>query len=505
MKPLRSVLVLIVTVLTLGTLPAAAQIDVELPDRTALEAGTSVDIPIYLEEEIEAGDDIRSFQFEIAYDSNLLTVTGVETSGTLSDGWTSSSFTPSAGQFNGAITNTSPLVGGPGVLIILEAEILPSVTGTSPLTFLEFSFNEGSPSANSTDGNISVGNNLVITEVHADPASGLAGDANGDGTRSFDDDEFIEILNVSASPIDLSNYTLFDAGDDAPRFTFPSGTVLTPNTSAVVFGGGTLNGFPGLTFTAGTLGLNNGGDTVTLHDENETPITAVTYGPEGGNNQSITRSPDPIDPFVLHLDTPGGERFSPGRLPDGSPLPVELESFSAVRDGQDAVLQWATASETNNSGFSVQQRRAGTFQEIAFVNGAGTTNQRQQYTHRVRDLDAGTYTFRLEQIDFDGTTTPSSSVEVSIPLAQSFALTAAYPNPFRNTARFALEVQETQDVSVTLYNMLGQRIRSVFDGTVRAGTPQALVIDGNNLSSGVYVYRIKGRTFSTTRQIALVK
>ena len=163
MKPLRSVLVLIVTVLTLGTLPAAAQIDVELPDRTALEAGTSVDIPIYLEEEIEAGDDIRSFQFEIAYDSNLLTVTGVETSGTLSDGWTSSSFTPSAGQFNGAITNTSPLVGGPGVLIILEAEILPSVTGTSPLTFLEFSFNEGSPSANSTDGNISVGNNLVIT------------------------------------------------------------------------------------------------------------------------------------------------------------------------------------------------------------------------------------------------------------------------------------------------------------------------------------------------------
>jgi hypothetical protein len=111
----------------------------------------------------------------------------------------------------------------------------------------------------------------------------------------------------------------------------------------------------------------------------------------------------------------------------------------------------------------------------------------------------------LEQIDFDGTTTPSSSVEVSIPLAQSFALTAAYPNPFRNTARFALEVQETQDVSVTLYNMLGQRIRSVFDGTVRADTPQALVIDGNNLSSGVYVYRIKGRTFSTTRQIALVK
>lgn len=505
MKLLRSILALAIAILILGTVPAAAQIDVELPDRTALEAGTSVDIPIYLKEGVDAGDDIRSFQFEIGYDSELLTITGLETSGTLSDGWTGSFNSPSSGQINGALTNISALAGGPGILIILEAEILPSASGTSPLTFLDFRFNEGSPSANTTNGNVSVGNNLVITEIHADPASDLAGDANGDGTRSSDDDEFIEILNVGTSPVDLGNYTLFDASGDDPRFTFPSGTTLLPSTSAVVFGGGTPTGFPGLTFTAGSLGLNNGGDTVTLRDASDTPVTAVTYGSEGGNDQSITRSPDPVDPFVLHLDTPSGERFSPGRLPDGSPLPVELESFIAVRDGQDAVLQWATASETNNSGFSVQQLRAGAFQDVAFVNGAGTTNQVQEYAHRVRDLGAGTHTFRLAQVDLDGTTTPSPSVEVTIPLAQSFALTAAYPNPFRSTARLALEVQETQEVSVTLYNMLGQRIQSVFDGTVRAGAPQALAIDGGDLSSGVYVYRIQGQTFATTRQIALVK
>ncbi len=505
MKLLRPALALAIAALAIGTVPAAAQIDVELPDRTALEAGTSVDIPIDLKEEVEPGDDIRSFQFEIGYDSDLLTITDLETSGTLSDGWTSSSFSPSAGRFNGAITNTSPLTGGPGVLIILKAEILPSASGTSPLAFLDFGFNEGSPSANTTNGNVSVSNNLVITEIHADPASGLAGDANGDGTRSSDDDEFIEILNVGTSPVDLGNYTLFDAGDDDPRFTFPSGTTLLPSTSAVVFGGGTPTGFPGLTFTAGSLGLNNGGDTVTLRDASDTPVVAVTYGSEGGSDQSITRSPDPVDLFVLHLDTPSGERFSPGRLPDGSPLPVELMSFTAVRDGQDAVLQWATASETNNSGFTVQQLRKGTFHKVAFVDGAGTTDRPQHYAHRVPALDAGTYTFRLAQVDLDGTTTPSPSVEVTIPLAQSFALTAAYPNPFRRTARLTLDVQETQEVSVTLYNMLGQRIRSVFDGTVQAGTSQTLSIDGSGLSSGVYVYRIQGRTFSATRQIALVK
>ncbi|TPV93066.1 MAG: lamin tail domain-containing protein, partial [Myxococcales bacterium FL481] len=49
---------------------------------------------------------------------------------------------------------------------------------------------------------------LVINEIHADPASGSAGDANRDGTRDSADDEFIEIVNTGDSVQTLANWTL---------------------------------------------------------------------------------------------------------------------------------------------------------------------------------------------------------------------------------------------------------------------------------------------------------
>lgn len=489
---------------------AAAQITVALPDRTGEAAGSTIAVPVLLQEAIVSEDNADGFELTVEYDPSFLSITGVSVAGTLAeDANQTNEDTSTPGAFSFQAIYSSTITGGPGeTLVNLDVEISGSASGSSALTFSNFRFGEGDPSSIATSGLISTGSlplnsNLVINEIHADPASGEAGDANNDGVTDSGDDEFVEIVNAGASTIDISGYTLSD--NTGVRFTFPASTTLSPNTAAVIFGGGTPTGIPGVVFT-GFLGLNNGGDIVTLSNEQGSVVTAVRYGSGAIVDESATRNPDIDGAFDAHSEaSSAGELFSPGRTITGSELPVELSSFNAVRDGQDAVLQWATASETNNSGFSVQQLRNGTFQEIAFVNGAGTTNQAQQYTHRVRELDAGTYTFRLEQVDFDGTATPSPSVEVSIPLATSFALMAAYPNPFQTTATLSLEVRETQEVSVALYNILGQRVRSLFDGTVRAGTPQSLTIDGSDLPSGVYVYRVQGRTFSATRQVTHVK
>ena len=47
---------------------------------------------------------------------------------------------------------------------------------------------------------------VMISEILADPANGLAGDSNGDGTRSSDDDEFVELFNTSSAAVDLSGW-----------------------------------------------------------------------------------------------------------------------------------------------------------------------------------------------------------------------------------------------------------------------------------------------------------
>ncbi|MEM8754238.1 MAG: lamin tail domain-containing protein, partial [Pseudomonadota bacterium] len=107
---------------------------------------------------------------------------------------------------------------------------------------------------------------IVINEILADPAADLPGDANGDGTRDATQDEFVEIVNAGAAPADLSGFTLSD-GVQA-RHVFPEGSVIAPGEALVVFGGGTPSGeFGGATVqlaSTGALGLNNGGDTITI-------------------------------------------------------------------------------------------------------------------------------------------------------------------------------------------------------------------------------------------------
>jgi hypothetical protein len=157
---------------------------------------------------------------------------------------------------------------------------------------------------------------LVINEILADPDA-TNGDANGDGTVSTSQDEFVEIVNNSNSAIDLSGYQIFDAV--GVRHVFPNGTFIQPNDVIVVFGGGTPTGFDHLdvqTASAGFLGFNNGGDDVIIKDPSDITVTSVTYGSEGGDNQSLVRNPDVTGSFVKHSTLPGGALFSPAKKID---------------------------------------------------------------------------------------------------------------------------------------------------------------------------------------------
>lgn len=175
---------------------------------------------------------------------------------------------------------------------------------------------------------------IVINEIHADPASDLTGDANGDGTRSSGDDEFVELVNTGAGPLDLAGWTLSDGA--GLRHVFPAGTVLAAGQAIVVFGGGAPTGDFGAslvqTASSGSLSLNNSGDTVTLADTLAAVIATLTYGSTGGDNQSLTRSPDLTGEFVKH-STVDTALFSPGTEVDGGYFvdPADLLAINELR------------------------------------------------------------------------------------------------------------------------------------------------------------------------------
>ncbi|MDP7029982.1 MAG: lamin tail domain-containing protein [Phycisphaerales bacterium] len=163
------------------------------------------------------------------------------------------------------------------------------------------------------------GSVFVINEINADPDSTL-GDANGDGVAHYGDDEFVEIVNMSGADIDMSAWTLADGY--GIRHTFPFGTIVGDSCAVVVFGGGTPTGdFGGaivMVSSSNTLGLNNGGDTITIADAAGTVQLTIDYG-YAGANQSITRNPDVygVDWVDHSTIAPDGALFSPGTRVDG--------------------------------------------------------------------------------------------------------------------------------------------------------------------------------------------
>ncbi len=213
---------------------------------------------------------------------------------------------------------------------------------------------------------------------------------------------------------------------------------------------------------------------------------------------------DGLPGFIGMLD-PGEVTNTPGALNPDSALPVELVSFQATLKGDAVVLSWNTASETNNAGFEVQQMVSGDFQSLGFVEGFGSTSEAKSYQFDVDNLEPGTYTFRLKQIDFGGAVQFSPILEVTLELNGAYQLSEAYPNPVNPTGRFSLGVQREQQVSVALYNMLGQRVAELFQGRLRANETKTISIRASSLPSGLYFFRAEGEFFQATRQVVLLK
>jgi hypothetical protein len=198
------------------------------------------------------------------------------------------------------------------------------------------------------------------------------------------------------------------------------------------------------------------------------------------------------------------------------PLPVELVSFTATANGMNTNLHWSTATEINNSGFEIQRRQTSQrvelstdWAKVGFVAGAGTSNAPRNYSYTDSKLSAGSYSYRLKQIDNNGAFTYGSTVEVAISSAPAaFALSQNYPNPFNPSTVISYQLAVNSQVTLKVYNMLGQEVATLVNGPQEAGvyTVSFNTSKGTlGLSSGVYVYRLQAGSFISTKKLVLMK
>jgi Secretion system C-terminal sorting domain len=149
--------------------------------------------------------------------------------------------------------------------------------------------------------------------------------------------------------------------------------------------------------------------------------------------------------------------FALGSSSAANSLPVELISFSAVKDGNTALLKWATASEKNNDYFTLEKSQNNfAFVEVGRVNGYGNSTTKREYQFIDDHPFNGTSYYRLRQTDFNG------EFEVFQPVMlnfegelEEFKISSVAPNPFVNELRVNVFSPSGMNAEIIIYNSMG--------------------------------------------------
>ncbi len=188
-------------------------------------------------------------------------------------------------------------------------------------------------------------------------------------------------------------------------------------------------------------------------------------------------------------------------------IPVELISFSAVNNGKNVTLNWKTATELNNYGFTIERSTNNiSFASIGTISGNGNSSEIKSYQFVDENLLSGKYYYRLKQIDFDGSFKYSNCIEVNIEsMPVQFELSQNYPNPFNPSTVIKFSVADNGLTNLSVYNALGQKVTELFNQNAEKGNLYQINFDGSKLGSGVYFYSLVQGSSCLSKKMILIK
>lgn len=176
-------------------------------------------------------------------------------------------------------------------------------------------------------------------------------------------------------------------------------------------------------------------------------------------------------------------------------LPISLLSFTATPQNKTTLIKWTTSQELNNDYMAVERSSDGrNFTEIGRMQGAGNSDEAQQYSLIDKQPMAGVNYYRLRQVDFDGTTHFHKIVSVHFDAVDSDIRIA--PTAVANHVMVYLPAVLNNDATINVYDANGRLWQS---SQMTAGNAQAQ-FDFSQLAAGNYFLQIiDGQNLSTLR------
>ncbi|HNW59413.1 MAG TPA: FlgD immunoglobulin-like domain containing protein [bacterium] len=194
--------------------------------------------------------------------------------------------------------------------------------------------------------------------------------------------------------------------------------------------------------------------------------------------------------------------------------PVELSSFSAAMMDGAVVLQWETQSESDNLGFNVYRstEEQGLFSQIntRMIPGAGSSASAHNYRYVDNTAAAGqVYYYQIVDIATNGTMQWHGPVMVEMVQPEASRLEQNSPNPFNAQTRIAYAVKQPGQVMLAIYNLQGQRVRTLVSNRLEAGSYSTIWDgrddNGHDLPTGAYLYVLKMADSELSQRMTLIK
>lgn len=190
--------------------------------------------------------------------------------------------------------------------------------------------------------------------------------------------------------------------------------------------------------------------------------------------------------------------------PLSSTLPVELLSLEAYGNDNHIMVEWATATELNNSGFEILRSTDGeNFENIAWLDGNGTSSDINIYAFKDYNfLPNIRYYYRLKQIDFNGEYEYSDIVSAILKAKDSNLSISLAPNPSLYESTLTIRSSEKGAAALKIFDALGKLVVNS-QLWIQADIDQFL-IQTKHLEEGVYFLSLEMQA-STTNQKLFIK
>ena len=177
---------------------------------------------------------------------------------------------------------------------------------------------------------------------------------------------------------------------------------------------------------------------------------------------------------IMELEQPNGSSWL-GFYYSGTPLPLQISSFTAAWQNKMPYLQWEAANTENTKQFNIQRSADGhSFSTVGQVGVSGAS-----YHYEDNYIPTNTVYYRLQQVDKNGQTFYSSTAQLTV---NSKQLTV-FPNPAKGAIH--VSVPSASPVYVMIYDAIG---RLVYENKNYAATQP---ITTESWSKGTYLVRVK--------------